>query len=68
MDAPFEISIAAEDAYSDEIVLLDCSANCFGERSAVSDASCAAEANEIKSQLVEKWGQTRGSQIIGHNF
>ena len=69
MDAPFEISIAAEDGDSDEIILLDSSANCFGKRSAVSDTSGAAEANEIESQLVQKWSsgprlQDNRSQLL----
>ena len=48
MDAAFEVAIAAEDGYGDEIIFFDGGADGIGERAAVADAGGAAVTHEMK--------------------
>ena len=64
IDPPLEVAIAGENRDRDEVVARDGFGDRFLQRSGISDAGRAAEADEIKAELVEIGLKTRFLEVL----
>jgi hypothetical protein len=68
VDAALEVAVAAQHGDDREVVLVDDRRDLLGQRPGVPDAGRAAIADKVEPERLERLGQARALEVLGHDL